>query len=154
MNAPRRLIVSRSPCLPKVIAPHSPSVPIGLNLFTPDGVEVSLLHVVKHRIGNSLIVQSDQPCCVQAIDGFALAHPVYNGVGGNVLLAHLDHFADRYRRLDRVGSQRGAAVSRAPPANAIDNERRRCHIFFIRPITRDNIYFTSKDADKDGGVID
>ena len=44
--------------------------------------------------------------------------------------------------------------NRAPPAKAIDNERRRCHIFFIRPITRDNIYFTSKDADKDGGVID
>jgi hypothetical protein len=44
--------------------------------------------------------------------------------------------------------------NRAPPAKAIDNERRRCHSFFTRPITRDNIYFTSKDADKDGGVID
>jgi hypothetical protein len=44
--------------------------------------------------------------------------------------------------------------NRAPPAKAINNERRRCHSFFIRLITRDNIYFTSKDADKDGGVID
>jgi len=44
--------------------------------------------------------------------------------------------------------------NRAPPAKAIDNERLRCHNFFIRPITRDNISFTSKDADKDGGVID
>ena len=78
MNAPRRPIVSRSPCLPKVIAPHFPGVPIRLNLFTPDGVEVSLLHVVEDGIGDSLIVQSDQPCCVQAIDGFALAHPIYN----------------------------------------------------------------------------
>ena len=54
---PSRLTVSEPYRLPKVIAPHFPSAPIGQVLFTADGVEVSLLHVVKHEIGNTLIVQ-------------------------------------------------------------------------------------------------
>jgi hypothetical protein len=41
--------------------------------------------------------------------------------------------------------------NRALPAKTIGSELRRCHNFFVRSITQDNISFTSKDPAKDSG---
>jgi hypothetical protein len=44
-------------CLPKMISPRCPIMPIREALFAADGIEVGLLHVVDDQIVDALIVQ-------------------------------------------------------------------------------------------------
>src|SRR6266545_1780501 len=86
------------PPVPKTIRPQAPIIPVFKALVVTHRVQIGLLHVVDHLIGDALIAQLCQLRCRQAIDGLRFAHVVENGVGWHTLLTHVDHFTDRDRR--------------------------------------------------------
>src|SRR5882724_4385721 len=86
------------PPVPKTIRPHAPIIPVFKALVVTHRVQIGLLHVVYHLIGDALIAQLCQLRCRQAIDGLRFAHVVEDGVGRHTCLTHLDHFTDRDRR--------------------------------------------------------
>jgi hypothetical protein len=86
------------PPVPKTIRPQAPIIPVFKALVVTHRVQIGLLHVVYHLIGDALIAQLCQLRCRQAIDGLRFAHVVEDGVGRHTCLTHLDHFTDRDRR--------------------------------------------------------
>src|SRR5882724_5124920 len=84
--------------VPKTIRPQAPIIPVFKGLVVTHRVQIGLLHVVDHLIGDALIAQLCQLRCRQAIDGLRFAHVVEDGVGRHTCLTHLDHFTDRDRR--------------------------------------------------------